>query len=188
MLHWLSASRRWRCLQFELPVQIGRERYSTLTREIAAFVDDFRELLTTFADEAVEFVLIGGWALALHGYGRGTDDLDVLVRPSPENATRVYRALVRFGAPVAAHGVTEGLFVQSGYGYRMGVKPHLIEVLTKIDGTEFDEAIAEGKHFELDGRVIPFIGRRALLRNKRAAGRPKDLADVDWLERHPEIE
>src|SRR5690606_9950778 len=144
-----------------------------------------RELLTTFADEGVEFVLIGGWAMGLHGHGRGTDDLDVLVRPTPENAQRVYNALVRFGAPVAAHGVTEGLFGQSGYGYRMGLKPNLIEVLTVVDGIEFDEATAEGKSLELDGRSIPYIGRQALLKNKRAAGRPKDLADVDWLERHP---
>lgn len=160
----------------------------TLTNETEGLVDDFRELLTALSDEGAEFVLIGGWALALHGYGRGTDDMDVLVRPSPENAQRVFRALVRFGAPVSAHGVTEGLFAQSGYGYRMGVKPNLIEILTKVDGIDFDEATLEGKSFELDGRVIPYIGRAALLKNKRAAGRPKDLADVDWLERHPEEE
>lgn len=159
-----------------------------MTSATTAFVDDFRDLLTTFADEKVEFVLIGGWALALHGYGRGTDDLDVLVRPSADNAARVYRALVRFGAPVDAHGVSEGLFTQHGYGYRMGIKPHLIEVLTKIDGIDFAEVIADSKRIELDGRVIPYIGRKALLKNKRAAGRPKDLADVDWLERHPEEE
>jgi hypothetical protein len=159
-----------------------------LTSATIAFVDDFRDLLTTFADEKVEFVMIGGWALALHGYGRGTDDLDVLVRASTDNAARVFKALVRFGAPVAAHGVTEGLFTRDGYGYRMGVKPHLIEILTKIDGIGFAEVIADSKHFELEGRMIPYISRRALLKNKRAAGRPKDLADVDWLERHPDDE
>lgn len=60
-----------------------------------SFVADFRDLLTTFADGGVEFVLIGGWAMALHGHGRGTDDLDVLVRPTPENAKLVFQALVR---------------------------------------------------------------------------------------------
>ncbi len=159
-----------------------------MTNETQNFVDDFRDLLTTFADEGVDFVLIGGWAMALHGHGRGTDDLDVLVRPTAANAKLVFLALVRFGAPVSAHGVNEGLFAQRGYGYRMGVKPHLIEVLTKVDGIEFDEAVAEGKQFDLDGRKIPYIGREALLKNKRAAGRPKDLADVDWLERHSEDE
>lgn len=169
------------------PGQTGREKSSTLTNE-TGFVDDFRELLTTFADEDVDFVLIDGWAMGLHGHGRGTDDLDVLVRPSPENAARVFHSLVRFGVPVAAHGVTEGLFAQSGYGYRMGAKPNLIEVLTKIDGIDFDDAVADGLRFELDGRAIPYIGRQALLVNKRAAARPKDLADVAWLEKHPEDE
>gem|GEM_PF-7126585 len=66
-----------------------------MTNETVGLLDDFRDLLTTFADERVEFVLIGGWALALHGHGRGTDDLDVLIRPTSENATRVSRT----GAP-----------------------------------------------------------------------------------------
>src|SRR5688572_12416359 len=123
--------------------------------------------------------------MALHGHGRGTDDLDVLVCPSVDNASRVFRALLAFGAPVAAHGVSEGLFARAGYGYRMGVKPHLIEILTQVDGIDFAEAVHEAKSFVLDGRTIPFIGRKALLKNKRAAARPKDLADVAWLERHP---
>jgi hypothetical protein len=156
-----------------------------LTLRTAALLDDFRDLLVAFADEAVDFVVIGGWAMALHGHGRSTDDLDVLVKASSENATRVYRALVRFGAPVHAHGVNAGLFTQSGYGYRMGVKPNLIEILTKVDGIDFAEATAEARRFELEGRVIPFIGRSALMKNKQAAGRPKDLADLDWLLRHP---
>ncbi len=157
----------------------------TSRNETVALVDDFKDLLVALADEGVDFVLIGGWALALHGYGRGTDDLDVLVRPTAENASRVFRALSQFGAPVAAHGVTEELFARQGYGYRMGVKPYLIEILTKVDGIDFDEAVDGAGRFELEGRSVPFIGRAALLKNKRAAGRPKDLADVDWLERNP---
>jgi hypothetical protein len=100
--------------------------------------------------------------MALHGHGRGTDDLDVLVRPTAANAKQVFQALVRFGAPVAAHGVTEGLFAQCGYGYRMGVKPNLIEILTRVDGIEFDEAVAEGKQFELDGRAVRTHWRRSV--------------------------
>ncbi|WP_052375056.1 hypothetical protein [Chondromyces apiculatus] len=148
--------------------------------------NDFRDLLTCFVDEGVEFLLIGGWALALHGHGRSTDDMDVLVRPSPENAERVYQALLAFGAPLDAHDVTPGLFAQPGSAYRLGVKPALIEVLTKIDGLSFDEAVEGARTFEVDGRRVPFIARQALLKNKRAAGRPKDLADVAWLEAHPE--
>ena len=149
-------------------------------------VDDFRDLLVAFVDGQVEFVLIGDWALALHGYARGTDDMDVLVRATPENAQRVYAALIAFGAPTAAHGVTANLFAHEGYGYRMGLKPNLIEILTKVDGVDFDEAVRDAGTFTLEGREVPFIGRAALLKNKKAAGRPKDLADVAWLEEHPD--
>lgn len=145
---------------------------------------DFRDLLICLADAGAEFLLIGGWAMALHGHGRGTDDMDVLVRPTRENAARVYRALRDFGAPVAAHGVTEGLFAQQEYGYRVGLRPNLIEILTSIDGVDFDQARADQQYFELEGRRIPFIGRQALIANNRAAGRAKDLADVEWLEQH----
>lgn len=147
---------------------------------------DFRDLLVCLADEGAEFLLIGGYALAVHGHVRATDDLDVLVRPSAANAMRVFRALASFGAPVEQHAVTEGLFAQARYGYRMGIPPNVIELLTTIDGVSFDEAWANHHVTEIDGREIPVIGRRALLANKRAAGRPKDLADVAWLEEHPE--
>ena len=112
--------------------------------------------------------------------------MDILVEPSMENAERVYSALVAFGAPVHAHGVTAGIFAQSGYGYRIGVRPNLIELLTRVDGISFDEARADELVFELEGRKIPYIGRAALLKNKLAAGRPKDLADVEWLKTHPD--
>ena len=145
---------------------------------------DYRDLLVCLADAGAEFLLIGGWALALHGYGRGTDDMDVFVRATPGNAARVFRSLVEFGAPVAAHGVTAGLFAQPDYGYRIGVRPNVIELLTRIDGVTFEEAFVDHRSFEIDGRRIPYIGRAALLANKRAAGRAKDLADVEWLEEH----
>jgi hypothetical protein len=143
-------------------------------------------LLILLSDEDARFLLIGGWALALHGYGRGTDDMDVFVQPTEENAARVFRALAAFGAPIAAHGITEGLFARAGYGYRMGAKPNLIEILTSIDGISFEEAFGNHRTFELEGREIPYIGRAALLKNKLAAGRAKDLADVEWLRSHPD--
>jgi len=147
---------------------------------------DFRDLLIVLSDEGARFLLIGGWALALHGHGRGTDDMDVFVQPTGENASRVFRALAAFGAPIAAHGITEGLFAREGYGYRVGTKPNLIEILTRIDGITFEEAYRDHQSFDMEGREIPYIGRAALLRNKLAAGRAKDLADVEWLRNHPE--
>jgi hypothetical protein len=145
---------------------------------------DFRDLLLALADAEADFLLVGGWALAVHGHVRGTDDLDILVRATPSNAARVYAALAAFGAPVDAHGVSEELFASEGYGYRMGIKPNLIEVLTTIDGLSFDEAWSDHRVVNIDGRTIPVIGRKALLRNKKASGRPKDLADAAWLEEH----
>ncbi len=149
---------------------------------------DFRDLLILMSDEGARYLLVGGWALALHGYGRGTDDMDIFVQPTDENAVRVFRALAAFGAPVAAHGITEGLFAQEGYGYRMGLEPNLIEILTRIDGVTFEEAFRNHQAVEMEGRWIPYIGRAALLKNKLAAGRAKDLADVEWLRNHPDEE
>jgi hypothetical protein len=148
--------------------------------------EDYRDLLIALADHGAEFVLIGGWALAIHGYARGTDDMDLFVRATPENAERVYRALVEFGAPVAQHDVTPELFATKGYGYRIGRKPILIELLTAIDGVGFDEAIDGHRTLELEGRRIAVIGKAALLKNKLASGRAKDLADLEWLRANAE--
>jgi hypothetical protein len=107
--------------------------------------------------------------------------LDILVRATPDNGARVFAALAAFGAPLQAHGVTADIFTKTGYGYRMGVKPNLIEVLTSISGVSFAEAWQERREIDIDGRGIPVIGRSALLRNKQAANRPKDQADVAQL-------
>jgi hypothetical protein len=109
-------------------------------------------------------------------------DLDVLVRPTPDNAARVYEALQKFGAPVQAHGVTAELFSKERYGYRIGIKPTQIEILTSISGVTFDHASRDRVLVTIEERPVPFIGRAALLDNKRAAGRHKDLADVEALE------
>jgi hypothetical protein len=144
---------------------------------------DFRDLLVAFDLEGVEFVIVGAYALALHGVPRFTGGLDVFVRPSPENAGRIWRALERFGAPLAAAGVTERDFSVAGVVYQIGLPPRRIDVLTDISGVSFDEAWATHETTSLDGARIPFIGKDAFVRNKQAAGRPKDLADVARLKR-----
>ncbi len=143
--------------------------------------EDYVDLLRELSEGGVEYLLVGGWAVAVHGHVRATDDLDVFVRATPDNAARVYAALQRFGAPLELHGVTEGLFATERYGYRMGRRPILIEVLTTIDGVTFDEARKDAVTVEVDTVRVPVIGREALLANKRAAGRPKDLADIAGL-------
>lgn len=146
--------------------------------------DDFRDLLVALADARADFVLIGGWAMAVHGRPRATEDLDVLVRATPANSAKVFAALAAFGAPVGQHGIDVNTFGTEGPAYRIGMKPLRIELLTKISGVSFEEAASEPVHAEIDGRVVPVIGRQALLQNKRAAGRHKDLDDAEWLELH----
>jgi hypothetical protein len=127
--------------------------------------------------------VIGGHAVAFHGHPRATKDLGVLVRADPENAQRVYRALAQFGAPLSSFEVHADDFAAYDGVLQIGLPPYRIDVVNRADGISFEEAIAEGVGFEIEGRKIPVIGRTALLKNKRAAGRPQDLADVAALER-----
>jgi len=145
--------------------------------------EDFTDLLVEFRLAKAEFLVVGGWAVILHGHVRATDDLDVFVRPTKQNSERVFAALSNFGAPLTAHKVTAQHFATEGDAYRFGIAPLKVEVLTQISGVSFDDACRDSKLFDLDGHPIPYIGRSALISNKRAAGRYKDLADVEELER-----
>ena len=107
----------------------------------------------------------------------------MLVRPAPENAARVWQALAAFGAPLEAAGLTLNDLVTPGTIYQMGVAPRRIDILTAISGVTFDEAWSGREPFELAGRTIHFIGRAALMRNKQASGRPKDMADLEILKK-----
>lgn len=121
--------------------------------------------------------------MILYGHVRATDDMDIFVRPSAENSERVFAALDAFGAPLRAHGVQPAHFAKEGDAYRFGIAPLKVEVLTQISGVSFDEARQGTRFFELEGYQIPYIGKAALIANKKAAGRYKDLADVEELER-----
>jgi hypothetical protein len=144
--------------------------------------DDFRDLLIELADAGAEFVVLGGHAVAFHGHPRATKDLDVLVRATSANAARVYRALAGFGAPLHAFEVSERDFASYAGVLQIGVPPRRIDILNRADGITFDEAVAAGDSFEVEGRRVPVIGLAALLRNKRTAAREQDLADVKALE------
>ena len=149
-----------------------------------ALPDDFRDILVALADAGADFVLVGGHAVAFHGHPRATKDLDILVRATPDNADRVYHALAAFGAPLASFDVSAADFATYDGVLQIGLPHRRIDILNRADGISFDEAREAGDAFLLDGRTVPVIGRHALLRNKRAAGRAQDLADVEALE-HP---
>jgi predicted nucleotidyltransferase len=145
--------------------------------------EEFRDLLVELADAGADFAIVGGHAVAFHGHPRATKDLDVLVRATDENADRVYRALAAFGAPVQAFDVKREDFATYDGVLQIGVAPRRIDVVNRIAGVSFDEVVREGSAIELGGRTVRVIGLSALIVNKRAAGRPQDLADVAALER-----
>ena len=153
--------------------------------EHAELNEDFRDMLMCLADAEVEFVIVGAHALAAHGLPRATGDIDVLVRPTADNAARVIQALLAFGAPAAAHGVTADDFARPGQVYQLGLPPRRIDLLTSIDGVTFEEAFDTRMEARVSGLVLPFLSRDALIANKRAAGRPKDLADLAALLKPP---
>ncbi|MCK4513899.1 MAG: hypothetical protein KAU31_01510 [Spirochaetaceae bacterium] len=140
---------------------------------------DFREFLQLLNDHAVEYVIVGGYALAFHGAPRFTGDMDVLVRPTEENARSLIAALNDFG--FSDLSLTEQDFMAVDRVVQLGVPPMRIDLLTSIDGVDFEAAAAGSIRAEIAEITIPFIGREALVKNKRASGRPKDLADLEAL-------
>lgn len=144
--------------------------------------EDSRDLIALFATHGVEFLVVGAHALAVNGFPRATQDLDLWVKPSPANAERVIAALKAFGAPLNQHGVTQADFDHPGTTYQIGLPPRRIDIISDISGVTFDEAWPEHVTAPLGGRTIPFLGRAALIKNKKATGRLKDLADVEVLE------
>jgi hypothetical protein len=140
---------------------------------------DFREFLRLLNDAGVEYLLIGGYAVAYHGYPRTTADMDVWVAISPENATRLVDVFRQFG--MLDPNVTPELFLQPGKIIRMGVPPMRIEVLTEIDGVSFARCFAAREVITLDGQKVNLISLAHLRKNKEASGRHKDLDDLEHL-------
>jgi hypothetical protein len=141
---------------------------------------DFLDLLRAFAAADVRFLVVGAYALALHGRPRATGDLDVWVEATPENAARVMRALAAFGAPLSE--VSEADFSREGVTYQIGVPPGRIDILTELTDLTFTDAWADRLRGPFGDVVVDFIGRASFIRNKRATGRPKDLGDIEGME------
>jgi hypothetical protein len=141
---------------------------------------DFDEFIASLTARGVEFVVVGAYALAFHGAPRFTGDLGILVRPSLENATRVLEALEAFGFSVP--DLTPEAIADRRRMLQMGVPPVQIHVMSAISGVEWNEVWSDRVEGILGRSRVSFLGRETFLRNKRAAGRPKDLADIDALE------
>jgi hypothetical protein len=131
---------------------------------------DFEDFLHALCDAAADFLVVGAYAMAFHGVPRATGDIDILVRPTSENARRVWQALVAFGAPLASAGLTIEDLHTPGTVFQMGVVPRRIDVLTAITGVPFDEAWSSRVAQTIGGRTIHFIGRESLAKTSGPLG------------------
>jgi hypothetical protein len=143
---------------------------------------DFNELLSILNAHKVRYLIVGGYAVGFHAQPRATKDLDVLIRPDPQNAQAVYEALAEFGAPL--HDVTPNDLLDPDGFFRMGHPPVMIEILSTIKGIEFDDAWQRRLEIVVDsatGLRAFMLSREDLITAKLASARPQDLADVDAI-------
>lgn len=142
---------------------------------------DFVAMLAALSDAGAEFLVVGAHAVAVHARPRATGDLDLWVRPTPENAARVWDALVAFGAPL--HELHPEDLTSDDLVFQIGLAPNRIDLLTDIGGVGFEDVWPRRVTVSIEGLTVPVIGREDLIRAKKAVGRPRDLADVAELER-----
>lgn len=148
--------------------------------------DDWFDLLQSLSAAGVRYLVVGAHALAVHGVPRATEDIDVWTDPSPRNAERTWQALADFGAPLDAMHVTVQDLTTPGVVVQLGLPPNRADILTGISGlSSFDEAWASRVEQLVRGHLVPFLGREALIRNKRASARHKDLGDLEALGERP---
>ena len=141
---------------------------------------NYLDMLRCLNKAGVDYIMVGGWAVNLHGYVRATIDLDIWILADQENARKVYAALGEFGAPLA--GVSPDDFAADGTIFQIGVAPCRIDVINKIDGVKYTEASSRSIEKTIEGVPVRIISREDLIANKRASGRTKDLADAEILE------
>lgn len=142
--------------------------------------EDYKDILQALSEESVDFLLVGAYALAAHGYPRATMDIDIWVMPSPENADAVLRALKRFGAPLDS--LSKEDLQKDDTIFQIGVAPRRIDIITGASGLTFDDTASRSTEIEVEGLKVRVPSLDDLIRNKRASGRTKDLADVEALE------
>jgi len=140
----------------------------------------YRDILSLLSEKNVKFLLVGAYAMAVHGYPRSTMDIDLWVKPDRENALLALQALADFGA--AAGDLSADDLQKEGLIFQIGVAPCRIDILTSIDGLKFEDAFAHSPTTDIEGIPIHVLSISDLIINKRATGRTKDLADAEMLE------
>lgn len=141
---------------------------------------DFSEFIASCAAHSVRFLIVGGYAVAAHGHPRFTKDLDVWVWLDEQNASRLVSALEDFG--FGSLGLAPADFLEEDTVVQLGYPPKRIDILTQVDGVEFDSCWERRVEVEVSGQRVPFISADDLVANKKASGRPQDIADAAVLE------
>jgi hypothetical protein len=142
---------------------------------------DFKDLLLHFNEKNIRYLVVGGYAVIKHGAPRFTGDIDIWVDTEEKNAINVYQALVDFGAPVST--LTHKDFMADGFFFQMGIPPNRIDILMSLKEMSFTECFDKKDLSKLDIGEVPFISKSDLIKAKKIAGRPKDIADVHELEK-----
>ena len=148
-----------------------------------AYRPDFKELLRAFNEKKAEYLIVGGYAVMKYTEPRFTKDLDLWIRNSPENATKIYQALAEFGAPLRKDGLLPEDFTAEDMTYQIGVAPVRIDILTHISGVQFADAWQNRVASTFFGIPVYFISLDDLIANKKAAGRSSDLDQLELLRR-----
>ncbi len=142
--------------------------------------EDYKEILQILLKNDVQFLVVGAYAMAAYGYPRATGDFDIWVESSIENSENIYKSLLEFGTPLT--GITKDTFSEDGLVFQIGVAPRRIDIITGIDGVNFEDAFKDKEGIEVEGLKLPFISKENLIKNKKATGREKDRLDIKYLE------
>ena len=140
---------------------------------------DFKEFVELLIKNKVEYLIVGGYAVGIHGHPRYTGDLDIWLNQTPENAKLILKCLNDFG--FSSFGLKEEDFTKPGNVIQLGYPPLRIDLLTEIDGVTFSESYKTKKVVEIDGLLVNFIGYNDLIQNKKATGRSRDIDDIENL-------
>ena len=141
---------------------------------------DYTDMLKCLNRAGVDYMLVGGWAVNMYGYIRATVDLDIWILADSENAKKVYGAVAEFGAPVSEMKPEE--FAEYGMIFQIGVAPCRVDIISKISGVSYADAVTRAVPKTIDGIPVRIISLDDLIANKKASGRAKDMADVEVLE------
>lgn len=142
--------------------------------------EDYRDMLRVLLGNDVRFMVVGAYAMAVHGYPRATGDIDIWVETNIENSRKIYACIKQFGAPLS--DISEQTFTEKGIVFQIGTAPRRIDIITRIDGVDFSEAYTAKKVIEVEGLRIPFLSKEDLIKNKLATGREKDRLDAQYLQ------